>query len=284
MYSSNKSDAERAWLRLLPDADFRLPMNLRVGDATRYWSRSGEAATVLAERARWIVDAPQRHVVFLDQAAETVREAVTWLGQASGMQFADAHAAACGLEPDWVLLSGDSERGFPVIGGAVVFPSGWGLDEKLGHSLAEAHRPVPGLEPAIGGSITTFMERLAPDAAWERDNWGLSADGALNHHPTHSYPRMTKAATLGTTYMRLERQFLTRLPRTRSILFGIRVTNHRLDHLLSEFPVLVQRLLRLLTTLPESMAAYKGLSDARRPLVEQLRGYPQIPMQADTVR
>ena len=114
MYSSNKSDAERAWLRLLPDADFRLPMNLRVGDATRYWSRSGEAATVLAERARWIVDAPQRHVVFLDQAAETVREAVTWLGQASGMQFADAHAAACGLEPDWVLLSGDSERGFPV--------------------------------------------------------------------------------------------------------------------------------------------------------------------------
>ena len=82
---------------------------------------------------------------------------------------------------------------------------------------------------------------------------------------------MTTAATLGTIWMRLERQFLTRLPRTRTLLFGIRVTNHRLDHLVSEFPVLVPRLVRLLTTLPESMAAYKGLSDARGPLVEQLR-------------
>ena len=71
--------------------------------------------------------------------------------------------------------------------------------------------------------------------------------------------------------MRLERQFLTRLPRTRTILFGIRVTNHRLDHLVSRYPVLIPRLVRLLSTLPESMAAYKGLHAARGPLAEQLR-------------
>ncbi len=271
MYPLHGIEAERAWLRLLPDADFRLPMNLRAGDAARYWSRSDAATTVLAERARWIAQAPQHHLLFLDQAGEAAREAVAWLGHVTGTTFADVQAAGGGVEPDWVLLSGDAERGFPVLGGAVVFPSGWGLEQKLGHPLSEVHGPVPGLEPAIGGSIATFLERLAPEAAWERDNWGLSADDSLNHHPAQSYPRMTTAATLGTIWMRLERQFLTRLPRTRTLLFGIRVTNHRLDHLVSEFPVLVPRLVRLLTTLPESMAAYKGLSDARGPLVEQLR-------------
>lgn len=275
MFPLQGAEAERAWLRLLPDADFRLPMNLRPGDATRYWSRSDDAPTVLAERARWIAEAPQRHLLFLDHEHEAAREAVVWLGQVAGTPFSDARAAGCGVEADWVLLSGDAERGFPVLGGAVVFPSGWGLEEKLGHPLAEVHGPVPGLEPAIGGSIATFLERLAPEAAWERDNWGLSADCSLNHHPAQSFVRMTAAATLGTTWMRLERQFLTRLPRTRTILFGIRVTNHRLDHLVSEFPVLVPRMVRLLTTLPESMAVYKGLQDARGPLVEQLRLHGQ---------
>ena len=275
MLPLNGVEAERAWLRLLPDADFRLPMNLRAGDAVRFWSRSDEAATVLAERARWIAETPQRHLVFLDQAGEAVREAIAWLGHVTDTPFADAAAAGGGVEPDWVLLSGDAERGFPVLGGAVVFPSGWGLDEKLGHPLAEVHRPVPGLEPAIGGSIATFLQRLAPEAEWERDNWGLSADCSLNHHPAQSIVRMTAAATLGTTWMRLERQFLIRLPRTRTILFGIRVTNHRLDHLVNEFPVLVPRLIRLLTTLPDSMAAYKGLQAARGPLAEQLRLHGQ---------
>jgi hypothetical protein len=264
-------EVERAWMRLFPDADFRLPMNLRAGDAARYWSRSDDAEAVLAERVRWIDEAPQRHFLFLDQAGEAIREAVAWLGQATGMSFVDARAAGCGVEPDWVLLSGDAERGFPVLGGAVVFPSGWGLDEKLGKSLAETHGPVPGLEPAIGGSIATFLQRLAPEAAWERDNWGLSADTALNHHPLQPYQRLTDAATLATTWMRLERQFLMRLPRTRTILFGIRVSNHRMDHLVNEFPVLVPRLVRLLTTLPEAMAAYKGIKAARGPLLEQLR-------------
>lgn len=114
------------------------------------------------------------------------------------------------------------------------------------------------------------MSRIKPEAAWERSNWGLSADAALNHHPLLQLPRLNSNATLETTWLRLERQFLTRLPRSNAILFGIRVSNHRVDELVASFPLLAARLERALQTMPEPMAAYKSLAAARHSLIRQL--------------
>lgn len=271
MMAESPDEAEKAWRRLLPDADYRLPMNLRAGDAARFWRYSEEAGAVIAERRRWMEAEPERYFGWVPDSAEPAAEAVAWLAAVTGQAFAGSAEAACGVEPDWAVLSGEATLGFPVLGGAVVFPSGWALEEKLGRPLAAVHAPVPGLETALGAQIGTFLARIAPGAAWERDNWGLSADPALNQHPSRPIRRMTAGATLAKTWLRLEQQFLTRLPQSGAILFGIRVTNHRLDQLVAEFPAVGPRLARALATMPDQLAAYKGLAPARLSLVGQLR-------------
>jgi hypothetical protein len=92
----------------------------------------------------------------------------------------------------------------------------------------------------------------------------------LNQHPLIEIERLNAGAKLETTFLRLERQFLTRLPRTHALLFGIRVSNHRLDALAAR-PGIAPRLARALETMPEPLAAYKGLETARGGLIAALR-------------
>lgn len=254
------------WLRLFPEADHRLQMNLRPGDKVRFWAAGPDAEAVLAERRRWLATMEQRHLRVLPQGAEAAQEAVRFM---TG-QDATPHEAAATLEPDWMVLAGDAEHGHPLLGGAVIFPSGWALEEKLGRPLAEVHAPVPGLQTSLGTQIGTFLARLAPGAAWERDNWGLSADPSLNHHPALPVRRLDTNAALETTWLRLERQFLTRLPETGAILFGIRVSSHRLDEL-AQIPGLAARLARALETMSAQVSRYKGLDLAREALARELR-------------
>ena len=64
--------------------------------------------------------------------------------------------------------------------------------------------------------------------------------------------------------------YVTESPDSRAILFGIRVTNHRLDALLAAHPALAGRMARALETMPAPLAAYKGLTAARPALGRQL--------------
>lgn len=253
-------------MRLFPAAGHRLQMSLRLGDKEGFWGRSAAAEAVLAERRRWLAELPERHLRVLPEGAAAVAEAVRYL---TGTDATPLEAAAL-LEPDWVVLAGEEGRGHVLLGGAVVFPSGWALEEKIGRPLAEVHAPVPGLQSSLGAQIDTFLGRLAPGAAWERDNWGLSADPGLNHHPALPVRRLGAQATLAATWLRLERQFLTRLPETGAVLFGIRVTNHRLDAL-AELPGVAPRLAHALDTMTAEVARYKGLEEARGAVAAELR-------------
>lgn len=258
------------WLRLFPDTDHRLQMNLRPGDAQRYWQPSPEAAAVLAERRQWLAQFPERHLRILPEGMEAVTEAIAFIMTHLNRPACLPPQAAGEIEPDWIVLSGDAARAHPVMGGAVIFPSGWSLEDKIGRPMHEVHAPVPGLQSSLGTQIGTFLARLAPNAAWERDNWGLSADPTLNHHPAVPIRCLTADATLDQTWLRLEQQFLTRLPATNAILFGIRVTNHRLDHL-AVIPGVASRLARALETMSDEVARYKGLHEARNSLVTSLQ-------------
>jgi hypothetical protein len=257
------------WLRLFPDADHRMQMNLRRGDAAQFWQRSPQAESILAERRRWLAQTPQRYLQILPEGEEAVSEAITCIRSLQHLPPCPPLQAAGDIEPDWIVLSGDAARSHPVIGGAVVFPSSWALEDKIGRPLHDVHAPVPGLQSSMGSQISTFLTRLVPHVAWERENWGLSADPALNHHPANPVRRLDARATLDQTWLRLEQQFLTRLPDTNAILFGICVTNHRLDHLAGS-PEVAQRLARILATISDEFAGYKGLQTARAPLVAAL--------------
>ena len=52
-------------------------------------------------------------------------------------------------EESILLLAPDAAGEFRLQAGAVVFPSSWALEEKLGRTMDEIHGIVPGLNPAL---------------------------------------------------------------------------------------------------------------------------------------
>lgn len=243
------------WPRLFPEADYRLPMGLRPGDAERFWSDWDASGDLIRERRQWLSACPGNHAACLPEGREAKAEAMEWMRKFSTEP-----------EPDWVLLSADMEQEPRALAGEVIFPSSWSLPEKIGLPMSAVHAPVPGLQEQIGPGIQSFLSRLKADAAWKRENWGLAADAELNHHPSRQRPRLTADARPESTWIRLEHQFLTRLPGSGCILFGIRVTCHRLDQV-TALPGMRARIHRALTTMPEPLARYKGLHDWRHTLL-----------------
>jgi len=246
------------WQRLFPAKDHRFQMGLRVGDARTFWTDQ-EGPEVRQERQRWLRETPGLYTAELLEGREGMQEARAWIQQ---------WTPAC--EADWVVLSEGVDEEPRVLGGEVVFPSSWSLPEKLGQPLSSVHGPVPGLGDELGKAIQVFLSRIQPASAWERENWGLAADAELNHHPALSRPRLDETARLHTTWIRLERQFLTRLSVTRGLLFGIRVSCHRLEEV-AVLPGVADGLTRSLETMSEAVVEYKGLRLARESLLRELR-------------
>jgi dimethylamine monooxygenase subunit A len=258
------------WRRLFPDADHRFQMLLRPGDTAGFWQPGPSSQELLAERRRWLDHDPGLYLGALPQGRDAITEALGFMAAAAGCgPLADARQAAASLDPDWVVLSGEERDGFPVWGGAVIFPSSWSLPEKLGLPMFAVHAPVPGLEENLGHSIQVFLARMKAGAPWERFNWGLSASPELNQHPARDVPGPGSSATLESTWLRLERQFLARLPATAAILFGIRVSSHPLVEIARQ-PGAAAGLARALASMDAEVARYKGLVDARQGLVRLL--------------
>jgi len=256
------------WTRLFPDADFRWPIGLRPADAREFFAPAGEAG-LLTERAHWLNEAPGEYALLTEDGApllaETAAIAAEW-----GMPVAsdDAlHALGRAWEPDFVLLS-CGEEAHSVEGGVVCFPSSWALREKLGRSLAFTHAPVPGLNDQLGARIHTMLAKLAPGAAWARENWGLSADHERNHHPSRPRRRLDATSTPDEVWLRIERQVLYKLPRTGGLLFGLRLEIVPLVTLAAEAKM---GLARAVASMPKDAARYKGFAAVREELLGWLR-------------
>jgi hypothetical protein len=255
------------WLRLFPDSDYRFQMGLRPGDAPAFFG-GAQNEDILALRRRLVEEARSEYLLEADDPS--VRETLDLLSHWTGRRPLDLAAAAGGCEADFVILTPDAAHRLCVTAGVVCFPSSWSLREKAGQPMSAVHGPVPGLNADMGQRIDTFLSRLAPGAVWERENWGLSADEALDHHPRHTAPSLTQSATLETSWLRLERQIFLRLSGG-GVLFGIHVSVHRLDALAGE-PGVAPKLAQALETMTPAVADYKGLTVARAPLTNLLRG------------
>src|SRR5690606_32005581 len=129
---------------------------------------------------------------------------------------------------------------------------------------------VPSLNEAIGRQIRTFLEKLKPCVAWMRSNWGLCRSAELNQHPSRRTPRLDGNVRLDEVYFRVEEQSLVALPESGGILFGIRVKVLPLGEYAATDDG--RRLAQALETMPEEMAVYKGLAQARSRIIELLKG------------
>lgn len=256
---------------LFPPEDYRFRLTMRRGDPRRFFQQADPEGALLRERRRWLDDEPSRYAA-CGPGGEALLEELRELAAAWALPgFADAAGLGRAWEPDVLLLAPDAAGELRLRAGALCFPTGWALTEKLGGTLPEIHGVVPGLNPAIGGAIRQFLSSLKPGIAFHRDNWGIAATDELNLHPGRQLPRPTWPVRLEALWLRVEHQALVALPRSRGVLFGIRIALHRLDAVAADGAV-SQGLARALRSLPEELAAYKGLADVRHELAARLTG------------
>jgi hypothetical protein len=151
-----------------------------------------------------------------------------------------------------VLVRSDAWR---LQAACVCFPSRWNLASKLGTTLDDIHRPVPGYDVELSRPTNAFFERLKPERSFWRLNWTLIDNPAL-HQPTSA--RHSPDGDLDNWYFRVERQTLRRLPHSDAIIFTIRnyVTSAR--NLCDADAAFGETLLLNLDTAPDAMLEYKG--------------------------
>jgi dimethylamine monooxygenase subunit A len=257
------------WARLFADSGFRWQMGLRTGDAQAYFAPTAENEEILSERRQLLARDPTEYAC-LNEAGQDLLDETLAFARECGIRDArdgvSIEQLGGLLEPDFVLLQPGPDG--PVVrGGVVCFPSSWSLPEKMGCTLHQTHAPVPELNSQLGERVQAALARLAPGNAWERENWGMSRDGNRNHHPSRPSNRLDATVEPAELWLRVERQILYRLPRTGGLLFGIRLVLVPWNEFVG-IPEAISGLRRSLETMPDDIAAYKGLAAAKPKILE----------------
>lgn len=253
---------------LFPEHDYRFSLTLRREEPRDFFRPRDPSGQVLTERARWLAEDPKRYADLTPEGLPLLEEFSAFSSGWGFASIADVVALGAAFEPDILLLSPDATGKFCVRGGALCFPTGWALEEKIGRPLEFAHSVVPGLNAALASPIHQFLSKLKPGWAFCRDNWGIAATDELNLHPARRLPPPMPPVALDRLWLRFEHQALVALPRTGAVVFGIRIALHRLDEV-ARSPV-AAGLRRALATMPPEVAAYKRIDQIRDEVIRLL--------------
>jgi hypothetical protein len=166
------------------------------------------------------------------------------------------------VQEDLCIIQTDAGAPPRFTAAVLCFPSRWRLHEKLGRPLAAVHGPVPFYAERLATPVDRFMTKVKPGHIASRLNWSVLDDPTM-YQPTGKWREATNTAITpdnagNTLYLRVERQTLTRLPRTNAVLFGIRVHSYKLASAITK-PAIAARLAEAVRALPEATVHYKSL-------------------------
>jgi hypothetical protein len=167
------------------------------------------------------------------------------------------------IEEDFLILMLDEDtQQYYLRAGSFAFPSGFDPAIKLNLALKDIHGPVPLYKEKIEKSMDRFFAKMKVGQWVQRYNWSIQTHSqlyapSLNHAPegVRLEPLDPKMLNFSKVYMRCERQILTRLPRTKHLLFTIRTYLTPLSELRKEERCL--ELAEAIDSLPDNMAHYK---------------------------
>ncbi|KAM0261184.1 hypothetical protein ACHAPA_009914 [Fusarium lateritium] len=129
------------------------------------------------------------------------------------------------VEEDLFLLQ-ETPEGHRSVAFMCCFPAGFDPSSKLGKTLVEIHAPVPSYEK-IGTSMERFFSKLEAGKSVKRTNWSVQTHTELfnckgNHITGDDAYQNDEAVDIEKTFLRIELQTVTRLPKTRAILFSFK--------------------------------------------------------------
>jgi hypothetical protein len=139
---------------------------------------------------------------------------------------ADLHPldAAGRLVQEDLCVMVESDGRYRLEAASLCFPSHWRLHDKLGHSLATIHDPVPHYAEELAAKVDTFFDRLRADRPVQRRNLSIHNHDELFRPGPHESPGSFAPDPSGVdqVWLRSERQTLVRLARTGAVLFTIK--------------------------------------------------------------
>jgi hypothetical protein len=173
------------------------------------------------------------------------------------------------LQEDMLLMApGDPE--YRLIGGVLCFPSRWSFAEKLGRPLTEIHSIVPGYAEELAPRVNRVFDAVAVERPLIRVNWAVHPTPALHQPRVKTSDGAAPVVPLtGRFWLRTERQTLRRLPRTRAVAFGIKLTVTPLQALT---PLQRAGLGVALRGLSADEIAYRGGADLHAAALDALEG------------
>lgn len=173
------------------------------------------------------------------------------------------------VQEDLCLIE-PSPSGPVLTAGVLCFPSRWKLSEKIGRPLSGIHEPVPFYAERLGAPVDRFMAHLKPGRLVERFNWSIHDDPTLFQASGHGQSAANIAVTAENAgeklWLRVERQTLSRLRDTETILFTIKTYRRTLGEIARDAPT-ASRLAAAVRALPEETARYKSVIAYRAPLL-----------------
>ncbi|MEO1187533.1 MAG: heme-dependent oxidative N-demethylase subunit alpha family protein [Pseudomonadota bacterium] len=164
-------------------------------------------------------------VVAGDTMGEAAEEALEMIVAATGrvpnQHMPTALEEAASIVSDDLCLMQEFHPGdWRLSGGVLCAPTYWTLPERIGLDLAGLHGPVPGGDSDLSPRVARIFGGLKPGVVLERFNWTIQAS-----EKRYTPDRPTVAGKhMDDLHLRVERQTIRKLPRTKAILFAIRVS------------------------------------------------------------
>ncbi|SEB48440.1 DUF3445 domain-containing protein [Rhodobacter sp. 24-YEA-8] len=163
--------------------------------------------------------------------------------------------------------------------GMVTSQADWSLDFDIGMNFHEWHAPVPlAHQMGIFDRALKFLLALQYGAPVRRFNWTMTVDPLLDTSPENyhkwgpSKTTMTPETIGKRQHLRVELQTLIRLPRSNAIVFPIRCYLISLDDLVTK-PKWARRFHRVIKTVPDELATYKGFIRNKPMILDYLAKY-----------
>ncbi|KAF7593851.1 hypothetical protein BBP40_010786 [Aspergillus hancockii] len=161
---------------------------------------------------------------------------------------------------DLSILMKNEDDEYYLAASASLFPVGWVVQDRIGWTISQLHKPVPLWHQQVATSVSKFLNRLTSSSPMERSNYFVE----VKRPDEDLFETLYRPTTLlednpnpspEDIVIRRERQTFRRLPRTGTLVFGVKTFLTTLDELPMQE---LQNLAKEVKSWPDYVGEYKG--------------------------